>query len=380
MKVLAMLIAELRHRPVSASAFLVVVSSATAWAMVSILLGRAAEQETRVIQRDIGLNVIILSEEADLDRYWVQGYSDAWIPSGYVDLLEDQAVANRLVPMIRRPVEWSGTTAMLVGIQEESFKGGQRRKPVFGKDLADNVLEVGGAVARTLGLEVGQEVELLGQEFTVGTVLSETGSEEDAWVHVDLDVARELLGVEGVVNEIRAIECHCSEDVEDPLAWLEAELEALLPGTQVIRRSSLADARREQRLQAERRLRATTPVLLVLASLVIGALGWNNARSRLSEVGVLRAFGYTGVSVSALFVGRALVLGLSGSLAGALAAYPLAQRVGEEIFRVSPGSVSFDGWLAFTCVMGAALLSVVSCLPPVALAVRSDPGEVLIDG
>ncbi|MDE0916458.1 MAG: hypothetical protein OSB57_14890, partial [Planctomycetota bacterium] len=76
MNALSLVLHELRHRWPGALIGTLVVGIAVALVVVSLALARAGEKETRLIQRDVGLNVLILSDQTDLAAYWARGYSD----------------------------------------------------------------------------------------------------------------------------------------------------------------------------------------------------------------------------------------------------------------------------------------------------------------
>jgi putative ABC transport system permease protein len=299
------------------------------------------------------------------------------MPEEYMDRVEGQAVANRLIPLLRRRVSVAGVQVMVTGIAGEVFKGGQRMKPVFGLDPAPGSCVIGGAVARALDLERGARMELLGQPFTVEQVLGEVGTAEDVVVYVALDEAQRLFELPGRINEIQALECHCGEDIEDPLAHLRATLEPLLPGTRVLRQADAADARRQQRLLAERSLRVATPVVLVLCGLVVALLAAINVRERRQELGVLYALGYGPAVTGGAVLGRALLVGLVGALIGSLAGGTLAELVGAEIFKLGKAPIPEGASLLPLSLLLAPLFALAASAVPVLAAATTDPAEVL---
>ena len=377
---LAVIRAELRHRAVSAALFTLVVATAVAAFDMHLLVTRASRDETRLVQRDIGLNLVILPESTDLGRYWLEGTTDASMPADYLERVSDQQVANRLVPMVKRQITWHGDTVLVTGIAEERFKG-KAMEPVFGMKIAASTLIAGGTVARRRALARGATVELLGETFTVEDVLAETGTPEDVRVYLALEDAQRLLDLEGRVTEIQALECHCAEDVVDPVARLAAELEPLLPGTKIVRRVAAADARRAQRRLSDQTLRVVTPILLVLCGVIIAILSILNVRDRRAETGVLRAIGWSSPAVASIFLGRAAALGLLGALVGGVAGPLLFDAVGESLFqRTRLAAGGFDGALLIGGLLGAPLLAVAASTVAASLAVRQDPAEVLRDG
>ena len=377
MKLARLIAQELLHRRSSAGFTLCAVATAVALVVFLDALARAGEHETRVLQRDLGLNVIVISEQEDLDRYWTLGHAQQSMPEAYVERLAQQDVANRLVPMLRRHIEWMGAPAMLVGIAPEIFKRDATMKQVFGREVEPGTLVVGGALAQPRGLVEGQTVELLGEQFQVVTILGEAGRAEDAWVFASLEDAQRVLDQEGRINEIQAIECHCSEDVADPLAELRAQLEPLLPGTQIVRRRELADARREQRLSAERYLGTAVPAAVLLLAFLVAALAAQNARARRSEVGILRALGYGGGTIAGLLLGRLALLGFVGAGLGAAMGQALALGVGPTVYPVARASIGVEAGLVLSCLVGAPLFAALAGLIPTAFAATEDPARVL---
>jgi putative ABC transport system permease protein len=368
---------EARHRWPSALLATLAVAAAVALVHVFVLFGRATEQQTRMIQRDSGLNVVVLPAATSLDRYWTLGYSEHSMPQEYMQRVEGQAVANRLIPLLRRRVRVGAVDVMVTGIAGEVFKGGQRMKPVFGLDPAPGTCVVGGVVARALSLERGDELELLGVSFTVEQVLGEVGTAEDVVVYLGLAEAQGLFGLEGRINEIQALECHCGEEVTDPLAHLRATLEPLLPGTQILRQEDAADARREQRLLAERSLRVATPLVLVLCGLVVAVLAALNVRERREELGVLHALGHGPAVTGGVMLGRALLVGLVGALLGSLVGGVIAEHYGASIFQLGKAPIPEGASLLPLSLLLAPLFALAASLAPVLAAAAADPAEVL---
>ena len=379
MRGLAVIGAELRHRRVSAGLFVLVVATAVAVFDVHLLVTAAGRDETRIVQRDMGLNLVILPDTVDLGRYWLDGEVDGSIPAEYLDRVSDQKVANRLVPLVKRRVDLGGEPVLLTGIAEERFKG-KRMEAVFGMRIDPSTAVVGGAVVRRLGLTRGAEITLLGEPFTVAETLAETGAAEDVRVYVALADAQRLLDLEGRVTEIQALECHCGEEVTDPVAHLAAALEPLLPGTTVVRRAAAADARRAQRLLADRTLAVVTPIVLALCGVIVVVLSVLNVRERRAEVGVLRAIGWASLPVAGVFLGRGAALGAVGGAVGGAAGPLLFGAFGDAVFeRTRLASGTIEPLVLLGGVGGAAALAVVASFVAAALAVRQDPAEVLRD-
>jgi putative ABC transport system permease protein len=380
MNALSLVLHELRHRWPGALIGTLVVGIAVALVVVSLALARAGEKETRLIQRDVGLNVLILSDQTDLAAYWARGYSDHSIPAEYMERVEDQAVANRLVPLLKQRVEVAGVSALLVGIEGERFKGGRKMKPVFGKVLSSGQAVVGGTIARRLGLSPGDSISVLGHEASVQTCLVEGGTVEDGTIYVSLADAQAWLGLPGRVNEIQALECHCGEEVEDPLGLLREKLSPLLPGTIVLRRQEAADGRRDQRQLAEGTLALLGPLFVFLAGALIAALGALNVRDRREELGVYGALGHAPLRVASLLLGRSVTIGFLGALLGCAAGEGLARYFGPQLFTraVAELHTGWPFWLG--AALTAPLFALIASLPATLWSLRQDPVHLLRHG
>ena len=379
MTTLSLVWRELFIRKLSALLAVSALGATVAAALFFFLLARSNEGETRILQRDMGLNLLILPQGTSLDAYWAKGLSTGSMPVEFLTKLEDQVVANRLVPMIKRRRTWQGREVLLTGISGEIFKQGKAMKPVFGRVIESGTLVLGSEIAGMLNLEAGQSTELLGQVFSIAHVLQPVGDEQDVQVFLDLADAQTLLDLEGRITEIEALECHCSEDVSDPLAALRAELEPLLPGAVIIRRDALADARRDQRQLAERFLQSGFPVIALFCALLVGVLSMLNVRDRRAEIGVLRALGKSSVQVAGLFLGRAVFLGLIGGALGIIGGGFLASDLGTMLFHTRAGAVALDLDLVLTAMFVTPLFAALASLVPMALAVTQDPVRILGD-
>ena len=241
---------------------------------------------------------------------------------------------------------------------------------------------VGWELHRTLRLEVGQKVKLLGREFTVGKLQPERGTKDDITIWIGLGEAQQLLSQPGRISGILALECVCAADSLDKV---RGEIRGLLPDTQVLEFQSQTLARAEARQRAAveaaaaiereqagrvrlRRQRAALASILV-PTVVLGSTLWiafltlGNVRERRAEIGLLRALGLPGRKE----------LGLAGAYLG----YGAGVLVGTPWFQRPTGAARWDPGLLLAAVVLAELFSVVAGWIPSLLAVQQDPAEVL---
>ncbi|MCK4700314.1 MAG: FtsX-like permease family protein, partial [Bacteroidales bacterium] len=80
-------------------------------------------------------------------------------------------------------------------------------------------------------------------------------------------------------------------------------------------------------------------VVVFVCAVWIAALAIINARERQRETGILRAVGYGIGKIAALFLGKAVLLGLLGSVFGFFIGTGLASLIGPEIFQVTANTI-----------------------------------------
>ncbi len=129
--------------------------------------------------------------------------------------------------------------------------------------------------------------------------------------------AQAVLDREGQINEIQALDCYCADETQDTLALLREQLGPILAGSaQVFRMQDMAEAREKQRRDIERTFSTLMPAVVILCGVIVGVLAFVNTRARRQEIGILRALGKGSGEVAALFLGKALLLGVVGAVCG----------------------------------------------------------------
>lgn len=249
-------------------------------------------------------------------------------------------------------------------------------KPVFGRSIDPGNVVLGSLAGKVTGAREGEPLMIKGRSFNVGRILEPMGSEEDVRCWMTLADAQSLLELEGRLNEIRAIECHCSEDVNDPLEAIRTELDPIVPGAGIVRMNALADARRAQRQMAERFIEYAIPPLLILAAVIIAALAFMNVRERRNEMGVLIAHGYRRSTVASIVLSRSFIIGLAGAMIG----WVFVVVIGDSVITSIIGSgkpPALDYTLLLATVFSTPILCALAALYPAIIAAMCDPARLM---
>jgi hypothetical protein len=312
--------------------------------------GAALEDAIRKHMLGLGFNILILPQAQDLSELHLNGTLTATMPEEYVDRLANSSIVSidHLLPSVMQRVHWPerDIDVVLYGTRGEvpvMHRG--LKKPMLDA-VAPGQMVVGYEVHTKLGLAQGDQVTLMGREFTVSKLHPQRGSTDDVTVWIDLQMAQELLSLQNLVHGILALECQCAGD---RITQVREELAAILPGTQVIERYSQALARAEARNKAnetavaalasekaagetllaqeaagryalesqhQRLAGMIIPLSLLGAAALVGLLAYVNARQRREEIGLLLALGLRTSQIMTLFLGKAVLLGLIGGVLG----------------------------------------------------------------
>jgi len=364
---------------------------------------RKLEDETRKLMRDIGFNLLIVHKDARMEDLWAEDYSDVDMPQAYVDRLAaapQLTLVAHLVATLKRRIKWQNSpderprTALLIGYLPERVQAHREQKKPMGMNIEPGTVVLGYELGGRMSS--GDTVDVLGKQLTVASVLPEKGGKEDITINVHLADAQAILDKPGRINQILALGCQCEGE---RLPQIRAQLADVLPETKITEHGSIAVARAEQRdlvaasgqkiaadLKSQRdRLNAklqtlaaiVTPLVLVVCGTWVGLLALTNVRDRRPEIGLLRAIGKGSPQIAALFIGRALLLGLAGGALGVVLGWGLSHALAARIFDVSAATFQVDMQLLLITALGAPLLAAMASYLPTLSALSQDPSVVL---
>lgn len=374
------IIREIRHREINFILGLTAILLATALFVAFFSAGEASKRETTRLMRDIGFNIRVIPLETDMERFWINGFSQHTMPEHYVDDLADHPGIsyNHLTATLQKTIIWADHEVILTGMAPEVIPPGKTSSRMT-FSIEPSTVYVGYEPARELGLRPGDIIEIENQPFTVVRCLSETGSLDDIRIYGHLKDIQNILDMTGRINEIKALQCMCVGDYDqaESLDHLRAQLEHVLPDAKVILMQSIAIARQEQRIMAELYFSYIFPFLLFAVMAWIGILAFLNVRERRHEIGIMRAIGYNSGKIALLFLGKAALSGFIGAAVGFFLGTVLSVKFGPLIFKVTAVSIKPQMKLLIWCLLGSPLVCAASVIMPTMLGVYQDPAVTL---
>jgi putative ABC transport system permease protein len=264
----------------------------------------------------------------------------------------------------------------------------------FGADASECV--VGSAIARRLGIAVGQTLEVhagaRAVDLTVVGLVSTGGQEDDA-ILAPLLVAQQLSNRPGQYRRLLVSALTKPEDTfsrRNPASmtptefesWycspyissISRQLEEQLPGIEVRPIRQIAEGEGRILTRVSSLMWLVTLGALLAAALAVAATAGTTVLERSNEIGLMKALGAHRSTVGAFFLMEQWLLALLGGAVGYAAGLGLARFVGERIFGVSP---EFR-LILLPIVLGvAALVATFGSLAPLRKVMRLDPAPVL---
>jgi ABC-type lipoprotein release transport system permease subunit len=378
MSVLRLLLREIQHRKLNfLLAIVSVVLAVGLFASVQTMVD-ASQREAVRLMRDLGFNVLILPEGVKKEDWYSRRYATKEMPEENVRKLANSRtmLIRHLVARLQKMTTWRGHNVLLTGILPEVTMTHRPKKAPMGLKIPRGQVYLGRDIARVTGLGKGAVIDDLaeGKTFTVAGELVPKEPIDNIRIAGHLHDIQEILGKPGRINEIEGLMCLCPgakpTDIDDDVA-------RVIPGAQLVKRTDIAETREQTRLMMERYSGFIIPAVVAVCVVWVGLLMLSNVRSRRAEIGLLRAMGVGGGKIAALFLGKAVAVGLLGAAAGFAAGTALAMTLGPEIFPITAGKIKPAWDLLGWSLLGATLLCALAAYLPAMLAVAQDPADAL---
>jgi putative ABC transport system permease protein len=378
MYITRMVFKEIWHRKVNFLLAALAVTTAVAFLVAFFTASNASERETARLMLSMGYNLHVIAKEADVGEFLIAGIPNRTMPEAYLQELaaQNSISYNHLLATLEGKTKWRGMEVILTGIAPEVCPPGQQKQAMT-FSVAPGTAYVGYRVADVLAIHKGDTIDINGKRLKVERCLGESGGLDDMRIQCSLADAQEILGLPGQITMIKAVDCLCFAK-GDPVATLRKEIGSVLPEAQVFQIKSLATARAKQRQMIRNIFAVMLPFVVIACGVWIGVLAIMNVRDRRPEIGLLRALGYSTTKVMLLFLGKAVLVGVLGAVAGFLLGTGLGLRFGPGVFEITAKAMLRPEFSLFVraCLL-APLFALVASFVPTMIAVTYDPATTL---
>lgn len=314
-----------------------------------------------------GITVGVTGKAEDLDMSIIEK----------MKTIENKESLATISPKLLADTEIQDQKVLLVGVdfdQELRLKKWWKIEGLdFGQLPAKNEIIVGSEVARILGLNRGENVDVKGQPFLIKGIIQPTGSVEDEQaIFVNLQMLQTMVNKPNSISMVEAAAlCYTC-----PIEEITKQLREKLPGTQVTALRATLEARDQTVNKFSIFSIAASLILLITSALVVAISMISSVRERTRDIGVLGAIGFRKRHILQIIFLEAALVSLIGGLAGYLLGMGLAVAFGPAIAKMSI-SIPWQPILGVYATFGAVLLSVLASIYPAWKAAKLDPIEAL---
>ena len=306
------------------------------------------------------------------------GVDETWMAA-----LAALPIDARFSPVIEQPVRIAGRPVTLYGIDAISAPA-----PAGGSDALTDISQlktaavVSSDLAGRLGLGKGAELRLAGSSGNaVFQIAAIAPQQSTPWVAIDIAAAQRVTGMYGKLDRVEVF-LGPNQSAETARPLIRSTIPA---GWQMETPGARSDENRRM-VQAFRwNLRILSYIsLLVGAFLIYNTIAVSVVRRR-TEIGILRALGTSSRAVLAMFLAEAAMLGVIGSVAGAMLGRVLAAAIirmisdtVNSLFVTSrPGAIVLTPEALAGAVLVGTAVAVGSALIPAREAARVAPAEAM---
>ncbi|BCR05507.1 ABC transporter permease [Desulfuromonas versatilis] len=278
-----------------------------------------------------------------------------------------------VAPKVLGAVPIGDKRALVMGVDYEKEFHIKRWWSVDGRPLAnDNELVAGSAAARSLGLAMGDTLELGDEEFTVSGILRETGSQDDELLIVSLPAAQWLLGKQGKVSlvEVAALCGDC------PIEDMVNQISTALPEAKVSAIQQVVKTRMHALEQFKTFSLGVAGVVILIGALVVFVTMMGSVNERTREIGIFRALGFRRGHVIGLILMEASSVSLLAGLLGFFVGMGATRLILPFLAEEHPMLI-WSPELAAGSILLALVVGTLASFYPALHASRMDPNEAL---
>jgi putative ABC transport system permease protein len=366
-------------------------------------VSNSSEKAVAIQLDNLGANILVLPQTTTIDNYYAADINAPEMPEDYVDRVTSSTIkgVDNMSPKLSSRMEIEGYSFVLTGILPRNELAS---KPIWqtagfsdpGLQAAcdpNNIMNTshgyederlqrkvidslgeydclaGSDAALKLNLKEGSQIKIKGTEFKVASILPQTGTVDDGRIFVHLHTAQKILGKEGVINAIEIMGC-CSAITEGLLG----NLRNILPDTKITTINHIV-----QTQVKTNQTMAKFSVIFLIIIILVGGISidnymWSNVEERKKEIGSLLAIGASPKNIYYIFLGKALILGLIGGIAGYLLGTLAGMILGPQIAGVKVLPVPL---LLVWAVVIAVGISMMASYLPARRAAQLDPALIL---
>ncbi len=361
---LMLFLKEVRHRWMIHLLIVLLMAFIISILVIQSSVNSSAEEKIKELSHELGRGMLVVPEGTDLESFYAMQYGPQVMPDDYDDRIKASPLAQhagKVEPRLYGNINLKGTDLVLVGYKS---------KPGRSANRGYETVTVGKGAAQSLGINVGDRLDIKGSQFRVVRVMDPPPKGYDMALFVPLTAAQRVLEKPGKINSLTMGGCWCKLDIPA----FAANVENTLPGTMAITVDGMAQAQ----MQINDIMKRYSVVLWIVGTiLVVGSMIFliiYTIRKGEREIGLLLSIGLSPGKIIIKNISIAIVTAVAAALIGHVLSVPLMSWFGKAFMRIS----LVPSWDYLPHFLSAALLiALISSSLPSWFVTRLDPTRLL---
>jgi putative ABC transport system permease protein len=265
---------------------------------------------------------------------------------------------------------------MVVGVD---FEQELKLKPYWSFDgnvpKKSNELLIGSKVAKSFNLSNGSNVKIKEKEFIVSGIISETGSEEDGLMFIQLPALQSLANKPNTLTFVEVSVAGGDNDVGQ-VDSVVGVLRSKLPEANVTAVKEAMEARKQLVDRFANFSIIISVIVTLIGALIILSTMMSSVNERIREIGIFRAIGFRKSHIVKIIMIEAGAI----SLVGALLGYGIGMVIAVYAAPLVTQLKLIIGWnpvMMVSVIVAAIVIGLLSTVHPAVKASKMEPAEAL---
>lgn len=229
----------------------------------------------------------------------------------------------------------------------------------------------GSKAAKFLNLKAGSEINIGNGSVVISGILKQTGTEDDNSIFTDLHTLQNLTGKSSLINyvDVAALCSGC------PIDDIVKQIGRKLPDTDINAMQNIVKQRMDTISMVKNLVLGLGAVILIIACFMLAMFMLASVNERKKEIGILRALGFSGFKIFAIFSFEALIIGALAGIAGFVGGHFSSIELLQVLKLTDNPHIAFDPALLAVTIASVSFLSVAASAFPAVKAAKVQPTD-----
>ncbi len=311
--------------------------------------------------------------DVTLEEHWIS-LSEA---KKSIDAMPLRANVAIIAPKMLATTRIAGQAVAIVGVdwdEEAALKGYWEVEGALPKANAQGEVVLGATLAQKLGIAPLQTITVGNNTLQVRGVLKATGGDDDNVMFASLQFIQQYTGKvdQAAFLEVAALCSGC------PIEDIVEQLQHALPDTEVRALRQVAESRMYSVHFAQNLAFYVSLVILITACAMLIMSMLSSVTERYKEIGIMRAVGFSRLSIFVVFASEALGIGIMAGVVGHLSGYILANYVLSQLHLADTTTLIFSYSSFFATIGAVGVVAGLAAAFPAWKASLVEPADALV--